>query len=64
MLVLSRKRNEQIVIDDHIVVTVVAVLGGKVRLGIQAPGDIPIYRKEIQDARDKEAAASAAKLPT
>lgn len=47
MLVLSRKRNESVVIDDNIVVTVIEVRGDKVRLGIQAPRDVPIHRTEI-----------------
>jgi carbon storage regulator len=47
MLVLSRKLNEKIVIDGGIVVTVVKIEGGQVRLGIQAPGDIKVFRQEI-----------------
>lgn len=47
MLVLSRKRNESVVINDQIVVTVLEVRGDKVRLGIQAPRDVPIHRSEI-----------------
>ncbi len=62
MLVLSRKRNEQVVIDDQIVVTVVEVRGDKVRLGIQAPRDVPIHRKEVQDARDQAAALAPKEL--
>lgn len=50
MLVLSRKKNESIVIDDNIVVTVVEVRGDKVRLGIQAPKEVPIHRSEIHEA--------------
>jgi carbon storage regulator len=47
MLVLSRKPNESVVINDHIVVTVVEVRGDKVRLGIQAPRDVSIHRSEV-----------------
>ena len=47
MLVLSRKRNESVVINDQIIVTVIEVRGDKVRLGIQAPRDVPIHRSEI-----------------
>ena len=47
MLVLSRKIDERIVIDDRIVVTVVKIDRNHVRLGIQAPGDVPVYREEI-----------------
>lgn len=50
MLVLSRKKNESIVIDDRIVLTVVEIRGDKVRLGIEAPREVPVHRKEIFDA--------------
>jgi carbon storage regulator len=50
MLVLSRKKNESIVIDDNIVITVVEVRGDKVRLGIQAPRDVPVHRSEVHAA--------------
>lgn len=50
MLVLSRKKNESIVIDDQIVITVVEIRGDKVRLGIQAPRDVPVHRSEIYTA--------------
>lgn len=50
MLVLSRKPDETIVIGDNIVVTVVSIDGsGRVRLGVQAPGSIPVHRKEVYD---------------
>jgi carbon storage regulator len=47
VLVLTRKRGEVIMIGDNIKITVVEVREGKVRLGIDAPKDVPIYRKEI-----------------
>ena len=50
MLVLSRKKNESIVINGNIAVVVVEVRGDKVRLGIDAPKDISVHRKEIFDA--------------
>jgi len=50
MLVLSRKRNESIVIDENIVITVVEVRGDKVRLGIEAPREVPIHRSEVHEA--------------
>ena len=51
MLVLSRKKNESIVIDGGITITVVEVRGDKVRLGIEAPREIPVMRAElVQDA--------------
>ena len=46
MLVLSRKLGEQIVISDDIVVTVIDIRGDKVRLGIEAPKNIPVHRQE------------------
>jgi len=52
MLVLSRKKNESIVINDDITVTVVEIRGDKVRLGIVAPKEIPVHRQEVQDALD------------
>ena len=54
MLVLSRTRDESIIIDGHIKVMIVDVRGDKVRLGITAPRDIPVHRKEIQEAIDRE----------
>ena len=47
MLVLSRKKSESIVISDSIVITVVEVRGDKVRLGVEAPKEIPVRRKEV-----------------
>ena len=58
MLVLSRKRNESVVINDQIVVTVIEVRGDKVRLGIQAPRDVPIHRSEIMAAIQAQAVGS------
>ncbi len=54
MLVLSRKKSESIVINDDVVITVVEVRGDKVRLGIQAPREVPVHRKEVLDAILKE----------
>jgi carbon storage regulator len=50
MLVLSRKKNEKIIINESITITVVDVRGDKVRLGIDAPREIPIHRSEVHDA--------------
>lgn len=54
MLVLSRHRDESIIINDNIVVTIVDIRGDKVRLGIQAPTNIPVHRQEIYDAIQRE----------
>ena len=67
MLVLSRKKNESIVIDDRIVITVVEVRGDKVRLGIEAPRDVPIHRSEVYEAiqrAEQESAAPQSEVPT
>jgi len=61
MLVLSRKKNESIVIDNNITITVVEIRGDKVRLGIVAPKEVPVHRQEVFDlihAKDHEQAAS------
>jgi carbon storage regulator len=58
MLVLSRKKNESIVVDDRIVNTVVEVRGDKVRLGIQAPRDVPVHRSEVYEMLKAQQAAS------
>ena len=50
MLVLSRKKNESIVINDCVVVTVIEIRGDKVRLGIEAPKEVPVHRREVYDA--------------
>ncbi|MCA9260630.1 MAG: carbon storage regulator CsrA [Planctomycetales bacterium] len=59
MLVLSRQRDQSIVISDNIVVTVVDVRGDKVKLGIEAPQDIPVHRREVYEAilRENQQAA-------
>lgn len=58
MLVLSRTRNESIVINDDIVVTVVDVRGDKVRLGIEAPKEVPVHRQEVYEQIQRERAAN------
>jgi len=54
MLVLSRQRDESIVINDNVVVTIVDIRGDKVRLGIQAPQEIPVHRREVYEAIQRE----------
>ncbi len=58
MLVLSRQRDETIIIGDDIEITIVDVRGEKVRLGINAPAHIPVHRKEVYDAIKREKMAA------
>jgi carbon storage regulator len=67
MLVLTRKSNQSIMIGDDIEVSVLAVMGEKVRIGISAPRDVPVFRKEVYleikldetDGEQREAVAKA-----
>jgi carbon storage regulator len=66
MLILSRRLNEKIVIGDDIVVSVVEVRGDQVKLGIDAPRNVKVFRQEVFDAiqeENKKAAASGLQLP-
>lgn len=54
MLVLSRKRDESIIIGDGIVITVVDIRGDKVRIGIDAPSEVPVHRQEVYEAIQRE----------
>lgn len=54
MLVLSRKKNESIMIDDTIEIKVISIDGDQVRIGIAAPRKMDVYRKEIYDAIQEE----------
>ena len=58
MLVLSRKVGERILVGDHVTVTVVRITGGGVRLGIEAPPEMPVIREELQHELDKKDAAT------
>ncbi len=62
MLVITRRTNERIMLGDDVTITVLDVVGSTVRLGIEAPAAVPIYRQEIWDAvkQENQAAASAA----
>ena len=65
MLVLSRKKNESIVINNDITVTVVEIRGDKVRLGIVAPKEVPVHRQEVYDAiHGSEPPAKESATPT
>ena len=67
MLVLSRKKNESIVIDNNITITVVEIRGDKVRLGIVAPKEVPVHRQEVFDLihanKANEPQAASAPVP-
>ena len=63
MLVLSRERDETIKIGDDIEVTIVDIRGDKVRLGITAPREISVHRKEVYEAIQREDRAAAAVAP-
>jgi carbon storage regulator len=54
MLVLSRQRDESIMIGDNVVITVVDIRGDKVRLGIDAPREVPVHRQEVYEAIQRE----------
>jgi carbon storage regulator len=66
MLVLTRKSNQSIMIGDEIEISVLSVMGDKVRIGIQAPRSVPVYRREvyvaIQREREDELMAADAEL--
>ncbi len=63
MLVLSRQRDESIIIGDNVQVTVVDIRGDKVRLGIVAPTEISVHRKEVYDAIQRENRKAAGLSP-
>ncbi len=54
MLVLTRKRDESIIISDNIVITVIGIRGDKVRFGIEAPKEVSIHRQEVYEAIQRE----------
>ena len=61
MLVLSRKKNESIVINNDITIVVVEIRGDKVRLGVEAPKEVPVHRREVFEAiKRNEAQKSSA----
>ncbi|HUS47108.1 MAG TPA: carbon storage regulator CsrA [Phycisphaerae bacterium] len=59
MLVLSRQRDETIIIGDDIEITIVDIRGEKVRLGINAPPHVPVHRKEVYEAMKRESQANS-----
>ena len=62
MLVLTRKSNQSIMIGDEVEVSVLAVMGEKVRIGIQAPRSVPVYRKEVYVEIKREAGDETAEV--
>jgi carbon storage regulator len=64
MLVLSRKKNESIVINNDITIVVVEIRGDKVRLGVEAPKEVPVHRREVFDAIRRSEAAGEKKEPS
>ena len=54
MLVLSRHRDESIMIGDNVMITIVDIRGDKVRLGIDAPQEVPVHRQEVYEAIKRE----------
>ncbi|MDA7979850.1 MAG: carbon storage regulator CsrA [Pirellulales bacterium] len=60
MLVLSRKKNESIVINNDITIVVVEIRGDKVRLGVEAPKEVPVHRREVYEAIQRNAQEEAA----
>jgi carbon storage regulator len=64
MLVLSRKKNESIIIADNIIVTVVDIRGDKVRLGIDAPKEVTVDRSEVFGRKQKERQATDGQTET
>jgi carbon storage regulator len=63
MLVLSRKKNESIVINNDITIVVVEIRGDKVRLGVEAPKEVPVHRREVYDAIKRTEAMQGDQLP-
>jgi carbon storage regulator len=64
MLVLSRKKNESIVINNDITIVVVEIRGDKVRLGVEAPKEVPVHRREVYDAIVRNCGQGAASEST
>jgi carbon storage regulator len=64
MLVLSRKKNESIVINNDITIVVVEIRGDKVRLGVEAPKEVPVHRREVYDAIKRHAIPEGDESPS
>ena len=64
MLVLTRKSNQSIMIGDEIEISVLAIMGEKVRIGISAPREVPVHRREVYDEIQIEQGAEAETVAT
>ena len=64
MLVLSRKKNESIVIDNDITIVVVDIRGDKVRLGVEAPKEVPVHRHEVYELIKQNEAPAKGEVPS
>jgi carbon storage regulator len=64
VLIITRKPGEKIMLGDDVVIHVMEIVGNSVRVGIQAPRSLPVYREEIWDAVREENRAAAAALPS
>jgi carbon storage regulator len=63
MLVLTRKPNQSIMIGDDVEISVLAIMGEKVRIGISAPREVPVFRREVYDEIQSERAEDPAARP-
>jgi carbon storage regulator len=63
MLIITRRAGEKVMLGDDVVVEVIEVVGNTVRIGIQAPRSVPVYREEIWDAVRAENRAAASEAP-
>jgi carbon storage regulator len=63
VLIITRKPGEKIMLGDDVVIHVMEIVGNSVRVGIQAPRSLPVYREEIWDAVREENRAAAAAMP-
>lgn len=62
MLIISRKKNEGVVIDGNIDITIIDIQGDRVRIGIEAPNELPIMRKELLETKDINREAAEIKI--
>ena len=63
MLILARKKNESIIIDDDIKIVVIEIRGEQVRLGVEAPENVPVHRREVFDAIHRAGESNRPSIP-